>query len=478
MSAPKLFISYSWSSADHERWVINLATELVDNGVDVILDKWDLKEGHDAVKFMEKMVNDPEIKKVAMLVDEAYAAKADGRAGGVGTETQIISKKVYDNQEQGKFVAVVLRRDENGEPYLPTYYKPRKYIDLSAPDMYSEGFDKLLRWIFDKPLHKKPQLGKGPSFIETKDTMSLGTTASFRRALDAVKNNTANAGGVINEYFGIFAQNLEKLRIERVDDAFDNLVISSIKSFLPYRNEAIQLFSALGHYSTSEENIHALHRFLESLLPYMDKPEHITAFRDCDFDNYVFIIHEVFLYAIAILIRAERFEAANYIMEQGYYLPSNATYGRDVMVDFRAFRRHMLSLSTRNERPHLNRVSLRADILKERCSGIGIEFKHLMQADFVLFMRAHLHPDHNLMGWYPESLLYASRTSTPFEVFARAVSKKYFDRIKCLLAIDVPTDLDDPLKRYAANQISYGGYGWNVLVPAVLLGRERLATKP
>jgi hypothetical protein len=125
MTAPKLFVSYSWSDAEHEQWVIDLATELRESGVDVILDKWDLKEGHDAVAFMEKMATDPEIKKVAIICDEKYAAKADGRAGGVGTETQIISREVYENQAQEKFVAVVCEKDENGKAYLPTYYKSR-----------------------------------------------------------------------------------------------------------------------------------------------------------------------------------------------------------------------------------------------------------------------------------------------------------------------------------------------------------------
>ncbi|WP_159688489.1 SEFIR domain-containing protein, partial [Cognatazoarcus halotolerans] len=95
MTAPKLFMSYSWSSPTHEQWVIDLATELRESGIDVILDKWDLKEGHDAISFMEQMVTNSEIKKVAIVSDQTYAAKADGRAGGVGTETQIISKEVY-----------------------------------------------------------------------------------------------------------------------------------------------------------------------------------------------------------------------------------------------------------------------------------------------------------------------------------------------------------------------------------------------
>jgi hypothetical protein len=42
-SNPKAFISYSWSSQEHQRWVLDLATQLRENGVDVTIDKWDLK---------------------------------------------------------------------------------------------------------------------------------------------------------------------------------------------------------------------------------------------------------------------------------------------------------------------------------------------------------------------------------------------------------------------------------------------------
>ncbi len=199
MQAPKLFISYSWSSSVHEQWVLDLASELRESGVDVILDKWALKEGYDAVAFMEKMVTNPEIKKVAIISDEIYAAKADGRAGGVGTETQIISKEVYEKQEQDKFVAVVAQKDEVGKPYLPTYYKSRIYIDLSEPDKYGENFEKLLRWVFDKPLYVEPDLGKKPSFLDEEESISLGTTAIFKRAVDAIRNNKTYASGAMDE---------------------------------------------------------------------------------------------------------------------------------------------------------------------------------------------------------------------------------------------------------------------------------------
>lgn len=48
MDTPKVFVSYSWTTPEFEQWVLDVATELRENGVDVVLDKWDLKEGQDA----------------------------------------------------------------------------------------------------------------------------------------------------------------------------------------------------------------------------------------------------------------------------------------------------------------------------------------------------------------------------------------------------------------------------------------------
>lgn len=61
---PKIFISYAWGSSD---LVLELAQRLVSHGVDVVLDKWDLKEGQDKYAFMERCVNDPEITKVLII---------------------------------------------------------------------------------------------------------------------------------------------------------------------------------------------------------------------------------------------------------------------------------------------------------------------------------------------------------------------------------------------------------------------------
>ena len=73
---PKIFISYSWTNPDHQDWVINLAERLVSDGVNVVIDKWHLKEGQDKFNFMESMVKSPEISRVLIILDQKYSEKA------------------------------------------------------------------------------------------------------------------------------------------------------------------------------------------------------------------------------------------------------------------------------------------------------------------------------------------------------------------------------------------------------------------
>ena len=476
MENPKAFISYSWSNPQHEQWVIDLATELRQAGVNVILDKWDLREGHDAIVFMEKMVTDPEIRKVIIVSDRVYAQKADSREGGVGTETQIISKEIYDKVEQDKFVVVIVEKDEHGKPFMPTYYKSRIYIDLSESDDYAENFERLLRWIYDKPLYRKPEMGKMPSFLSENEQISLGTTVSFRRAVNGIKDGRPYSGGALDEYLEIFVQNLEEFRIKNYEGEFDEAIMKNIEAFLPYRDEAVQILFAIARYDPKEEFIESLHRFFESLIPYMFRPESVTRWEDWDFDNFRFIIHELFLYAIAIFVKLERFQQASMLLNQRYYMPGNSDYGRDTMVSFSVFRQYMKSLEHRNKRLELGRVSLRADLLKQRCQTTGMDFRYLVQADFILFLRGELHSEDSYI-WWPDTSPYLSRFYGPFEIFARAESKRYFEKIKCLLDIKSPDDFEQLLGKYQQGKRKLPGWQFYSLSPALLLNIEKLGTR-
>jgi hypothetical protein len=177
------------------------------------------------------------------------------------------------------------------------------------------------------------------------------------------------------------------------------------------------------------------------------------------------------------LLKAERFHEANLLLTHQYYLPGNSDYGRDVMVSFIAFREHMRSLRHRNDRLKLNRLSVRADMLETRSKNSGIEFRYLMQADFVLFMRAEVESEDFYSRWWPETLLYVGRFHSAFEIFARSVSKKYFDKVKCLLAIEKPEDLNSLFDAYRNGKHELPKWQFDSFDPAILMGFDQLAKK-
>lgn len=475
---PKLFISYSWSTPEHEQWVLNLAVGLREEGVDVILDKWDLKEGHDAFAFMEKMVTDSEIRKVAIICDRVYSEKANDRSGGVGTETQIISPKIYEKEDQNKFVAVLAERDNNGNAYLPIYYKSRKYIDLSDNDLYATNFEILLRWIYDKPLYIKPILGTKPSYLSEDNQVSLGTTAKFKRALDGIRNNKEYAKGAIADYFSTFTSNLEGFRITDKDGEIDDKVIDNIDKFIPFRNEVIELFLSIAQYRNTTEAIQQVHRFFEGLIPYRYRPEGVSSHIEWDLDNFKFIVHELFLYAISCLLKFECFESVAYLMQQKYYVERNSDYGRDVMVAFSILRDHLKSLEHRNNRLELRRLSLHADILEKRSKTSGVSLRHLMQADFVLFMKDCLSciTNNTTQEWWPITLLYIEKHSGPFEIFARAESKEYFDKLKSIFGIKGKNEFSPVLQAFKEDKLRVPRWDSYSFDPAKLLGYEKMAT--
>ena len=470
MSNPKLFISYSWSNRAHAKWVRDLATKLRKSGVDAILDTWDLKEGQDIFAFMEKMVGDSEINKVALISDSVYAKKADRRAGGVGVETRIISKEVYDSQNQEKFVAIVTELDKKGKPYLPAYCKHKKYINMSNPDTFEEDFEQLLRWIYDTPLHMKPDIGQRPAFLDEQDN-TLGTAAAHKKAVAAVKGDEGHAATAIDIYLSILSKNLEKFRIIRsAEKKFDDAVVESIEKFTPYRDEAVDLFAAVAQYAPTEENIRALRRFFESLVHYMKHPPaNMDSWWSHDFDNFKFIIHELFLCWIAVLLKRELFAETGAFLSEQFYVEANITRGKPAMNDYYIFDDPPGSLASMNQRKR--RLSFHADLLKKRANSPVLEFRHLMQADFSLYIRGEiLHSHARPVPWFPRTLVYALNGSV-FEIFARSASKKYFEKSKQILGISEKEDL---LKIPPPE----AWWEWSTIDIEALLGYENLATSP
>jgi len=478
LAAPKAFISYSWSNETHEKRVMQLAEDLRASGVESILDKWHLKDGHDATAFMEKMVHDDEIKKVIIVSDEEYTRKANDRQGGVGTETQIITPEIYSKSEQSKFVLLAFERDKNGEAFVPTYYKSRIYIDMSDPNSEAQSFERLLRWIFDQPLDRPPPVGNTPTYITDKESsVNLSTAPYFKRSIDALKLGKAHAAAATSEYFERLIVDLEKFRADISADPFDDEIINRIEQFLSHRNEFISLIDTISKYMNDTKSVEEVKEFFEKGFEYTQRPKDVGRYRDLDWDNYKFIIHELMLYTVAIFIKNKKYSWANEIINGTYYLKS-ASSQQYKMQSVSLFRPYCSSIDKiRNRRLNLNRISVHADLLKERCAGLPISFEELKQADFTMYLARMIHaPDGPWMGWYPITAVYMRDYQCSFELFIKSASIKHFKNLCAVLGISTKVQLDTAIEHIYSSSDHLPRADFGRLAVKEVMAYEEIAT--
>ncbi|MCK1236787.1 toll/interleukin-1 receptor domain-containing protein [Streptococcus uberis] len=157
VTSPKVFISYSWDSIEHKEWVKELANKLLDNGIDVTIDQYDLELGDRLPQFMETQIRASDY--ILIICTEKYKQKADARTNGVGYESHIISGELFSNNNDRKFIPIV--RSEHVSEVLPTFLQGKMAINLG--NNTEEDFQDLLTTLFG--INKKPLLKDVPNDI-------------------------------------------------------------------------------------------------------------------------------------------------------------------------------------------------------------------------------------------------------------------------------------------------------------------------
>lgn len=188
MKAPIVFISYSHDTDEHKKWVLGLATDLRANGIDAVLDQWDLKPGQDMSAFMQRGII--EADRVILVCSETYVTKADGGAGGVGYERLIVTAELVQNIDTKKFIPIV--RNNPGKLKTPIFLGPRLYIDFNRDGDYGSKIEELSREIHSAPEVVKPPLGANPF-----SGVVVSTEAASRVA--GPSGITSSGGMVLNE---------------------------------------------------------------------------------------------------------------------------------------------------------------------------------------------------------------------------------------------------------------------------------------
>lgn len=146
---PKIFISYSVESNEHNEKVKNFAKKLRKQQMEVLL-FGDMKLGERFGTFME------DIEKcdfVLFICTPQYKRRADDREGGVGYEWNIITSSVVNQSDELKFIPVLFSGD--WDTSLPIWARGKKGVDYRKElesefellpynygDMFLEDFEK------------------------------------------------------------------------------------------------------------------------------------------------------------------------------------------------------------------------------------------------------------------------------------------------------------------------------------------------
>jgi hypothetical protein len=155
---PTVFMSYSHDDEAHKAWVLQLAHRLRSNGVDLILDRWNVKLGTDLPAFMEHGLS--EAHRVICVCSSAYVEKANSPRNGVGYEKQIITGELLRDLSREWVIPVI--RNNNGENKLPLFLSGRAYVNFEADEQYEARYEELLRDIHNQPVLPIPPIGTNP----------------------------------------------------------------------------------------------------------------------------------------------------------------------------------------------------------------------------------------------------------------------------------------------------------------------------
>ena len=156
---PKVFVSYAHEEPEHGDWVERFATDLRLKGIDVSLDRWDLLYGQDVPFFMESQIRDSDL--IIVVCTPLYATKSNIPVGGVGYEKNIISAEMLRRSGADIKVIPIIKKGCANDA-LPTYLSSKYAADFTAPQVYQERLDEVIRQIYQQPHPRKPPLGKTP----------------------------------------------------------------------------------------------------------------------------------------------------------------------------------------------------------------------------------------------------------------------------------------------------------------------------
>lgn len=445
MEEPKVFISYSWTDQTHQELVKHWADRLIADGVDVILDVYDLKEGDDKYAFMETMVTDPDVTHVLVICDRSYAEKANARKAGVGTESQIISGEVYEKVKQSKFIPIVCEFGDDGEAILPAFMKSRMWINFSSSEAENENWEQLVRLLYGKPQYVKPKKGKAPTFI-TSDT-PIPTSEAYAK-FNSLKQAVLQDKKGLKHYRSDFVESCisyaDDLRVrERPEvESIGEKILEDCGKLKAVRDHLCDWVLLESEISDEGDFSESLIDVLEKLRGLKSRPPEINRWNDSWFEAHSVFVYETFLYIVAALLKSGAYGALNEVFTSHYLMPSSDRYGQSNFERFDCFYGYSDALQSVLAPEDQRLYAPAAELIKRQADRKDIPFSEIRQAELLILLMAFITPE---TRWYPGTLHYSSY-GNGYPFFIRAAQHKNFCKLAKITGISNANELREKVK--------------------------------
>jgi len=452
LKQPKVFISYSWSSAHHQEMVKLWADRLTHDGVDVILDIYDLNEGDDKYAFMETMVTDEHVTHVLVVCDSKYTERANAREKGVGAESTIISSEVYKRVKQSKFIPILCEFGDDGEPIAPVFMDARIGINFSTPESVNENWEQLIRLLYSRPLHVKPKKGSVPSYIISDVPLPANEArAKYESLKQAVLQDKKCLRMYREDFTDAVVSYADQLRIKErpSTENYGDKILEDCGKLKVVRNQICD-WVLLEAGSTSENELaEEVIGLLEQLRELKTRPLELNVWNERWSDAPSVFVYETFLYIIAALLKARCYHTLHELFTSSYIAPPDRVQRGTELETFSNFYGNADSLQD-VLKPGQNLYSPAAELIQMQADRSDISFKDIIQAETLTFMMAILQDVH----WYPATLHYAEHyEKLPF--FLRAAQHKNFTKLATITGITEVSELRDKLKTKLENMPHY-----------------------
>ncbi len=438
----RVFISYSW--AVQER-VIELAERLIANGIDVVLDVYDLKDGYDKYAFMEQSVNDESIDHVLIICDKTYTEKANSRSGGVGDETVIITPQIYQNVKQEKFIPVIFEKDIDGRAYCPHYIRSRIYIDLSDDNNYESEYEKLLRDIYQKPLHKKPALGLKPAWLENEDLDFSALRDTIKQIKGYNGSNTTKADFLIRKMSDEIIKIVCQFTVNP-DKPIEKEFVTAFDKTKVFRDIYVDYCEALIYNDFDIASI--LSELFETLYNNLHDSQLRNNPSSINYELSDLIIYELFICTAAILLHYGKYRDLYGILVHPYFLRINENNPTIEPHSYAVFRKYFSTLENVCKPVHSEPklLTLTGEIITNREKKPVLTKESISNADLVLYQ---LYSIINVPSteyfdyWFPDTYIYHRFKQA---IWQKLQSKEYCTKISPLFGVNTIEEIKTLVK--------------------------------